>query len=84
MKSLAKKGVLDQMMLDDLEASYNFLVFMRLRCQVEGIQAGREPDNFVRLARLNNMEKGRLKVAFEEVRKFQDFLEVHFRLHLVR
>jgi CBS domain-containing protein len=84
MKSLFKKGVLDQVMGDDLEASYNFLVFMRLRCQVEGIQAGREPDNYITLARLNHMEKGRLKVAFEEVRKFQDFLEVHFRLHLLR
>ena len=71
-------------MADDLEASYNFLVFLRLRCQVEAIRAGVEPDNYITLARLNHMEKGRLKLALEEVKNFQDFLEVHFRMHLVR
>jgi CBS domain-containing protein len=71
-------------MADDLEASYNFLVFLRLRCQVDAINDGREPNNYITLARLNHMEKGRLKLAFEEVDKFQGFLEVHFRMHLIR
>ena len=83
-QALVKQGVLEQVMADDLEASYNFLVFLRLRCQVEAIRAGLEPDNYITLARLNHMEKGRLKLAFEEVKAFQDFLEVHFRMHLVR
>ena len=84
MEALVKKGVLEQVVADDLEASYNFLVFLRLRCQVEAIRDGRQPDNYITLARLNHMEKGRLKLAFEEVKNFQEFLEVHFRLHLVR
>lgn len=84
MEALVKKGVLDQVVADDLEASYNFLVFLRLRCQVEAIRDGRKPGNYITLARLNHMEKGRLKLAFEEVKNFQEFLEVHFRLHLVR
>jgi CBS domain-containing protein len=84
MDGLVKKGVLEQALADNLEASYNFLVFLRLRCQVEGIRAGLEPNNYVTLARLNHMEKGRLKLAFEEVVKFQELLEVHFRMHLVR
>lgn len=84
LNGIVKKGVLEHAMAADLEASYNFLVFLRLRCQVEAIKAGSQPDNFITLARLNHMEKGRLKLAFEEVRQFQDFLEVHFRLHLIR
>jgi hypothetical protein len=30
------------------------------------------------------MEKGRLKLAFKEVNDFQEFLTVHFRVHLLR
>jgi hypothetical protein len=36
------------------------------------------------LSKLNHMEKGRLKIAFEEVNEFHEFLRVHFRVHLLR
>lgn len=84
MHALVKAGVLKQSVADDYEASYNFLVFMRLRCQVEAIRSGKDPSNYVMLAKLNHMEKGRLKLAFEEVREFLDYLSAHFRLHLLR
>jgi CBS domain-containing protein len=83
-QTLVEKGVLTQKMADDLEASYNFLVFLRLRFQVDDIRAGVEPSNFITLAKLNHMEKGRLKLAFEEVNEFHEFLRVHFRVHLLR
>lgn len=82
--ALVEKDVLTQKLADDLEASYNFLVFLRLRCQVEDIRAGNQPSNYITLAKLNHMEKGRLKLAFEEVNEFQEFLTVHFRVHLLR
>jgi len=81
---LIEKGVLKRKMADDLEASYNFLVFLRLRCQVDNIRLGNEPSNFITLSKLNHMEKGRLKLAFKEVNDFQEFLTVHFRVHLLR
>ncbi|MDH3998188.1 MAG: DUF294 nucleotidyltransferase-like domain-containing protein [Desulfuromonadales bacterium] len=81
---LVKVGVLKQGFADDLEASYNFLVFLRLRFQVDDIRAGLEPSNYLSLAKLNHMEKGRLKLAFEEIKEFQELLGVHFRLHLLR
>lgn len=77
-------GVLKQNVAENLDATYNFLVFLRLRSQVESIQAGKTPDNYITLARLNHMEKGRLKIAFEEVNAFQEWLRVHFRVHLLR
>jgi len=82
--ALLEKGVLRRKMAEDLEASYNFLVFLRLRCQVENIKAGKVPSNFITLAKLNHMEKGRLKLAFEEINEFHEFLRVHFRVHLLR
>lgn len=83
-RDLVKAGVFKQSMADDLEASYNFLVFMRLKCQVESLRAGNEPSNYIALAKLNHMERGRMKLAFEEVKEFQEFLSVHFRLDLLR
>jgi CBS domain-containing protein len=83
-EALVDKGVLKRKMADDLNASYNFLVFLRLRCQVDAIRTGRELSNYITLAKLNHMEKGRLKLAFEEVNEFHEFLRVHFRVHLLR
>jgi CBS domain-containing protein len=82
--ALAKAGVFKQNRAEDLEASYNFLVFLRLRCQVDAIRAGKEPTNYITFAKLNHMERGRLKLAFEEVSQFQEMLEVHFRVNLLR
>jgi len=83
-EALVEGGILKQNVADDLEASYNFMVFLRLRCQVDHIRAGGQPSNYITLAKLNNMEKGRLKISFEEVNEFHEFLRVHFRVHLLR
>ena len=84
LSALVDKGVFNRKMAENLEASYNFLVFLRLRCQVDNIRAGNEPSNYITLTKLNHMEKGRLKLSFEEVNEFQEFLRVHFRVHLLR
>jgi CBS domain-containing protein len=82
--ALTDNKILNQKMADNLEASYNFLVFLRLRCQVDNIRAGIVPSNYITLSKLNHMERGRLKLSFEEVNEFQEFLRVHFRVHLLR
>lgn len=82
--ALVEKNLIDETMAENIEASYNFLVFLRLRCQVESIKADRQPSNYITLAKLNHMEKGRLKIAFEEINEFHEFLRVHFRVHLLR
>ncbi len=83
-EALVENGTLSRKVADNIEASYSFLVALRLRFQVEEIRAGGEPDNFITPAKLNHMEKGRLKLALDEIKAFQDFLHVHFRLHLIR
>ncbi len=83
-QALVEKGVIKGKFADDLDASYNFLVYLRLRFQVDDLRAGREPSNYITLSKLNHMEKGRLKLAFEEVNEFHEFLRMHFRVHLLR
>ena len=81
---LVEKGIINEKFADNLDASYNFLVYLRLRFQVEDLRAGREPSNYITLSKLNHMEKGRLKLALEEVNEFHEFLRMHFRVHLLR
>jgi len=82
--ALVAAGTLTQVQADDLETSFNFLVHQRLRGQVSAIREGREPNNFVDLKQLNRMEMGRLKLALEGVRAFQEFLNLRFQLDLLR
>jgi len=84
LQGLVSAGVFDADFAEDLGAAFDFLVHLRLRGQVEAIRAGREPSNFVPLDHLNRMERGRLRLALEGVRGFQDFLRRHFRLDLLR
>jgi CBS domain-containing protein len=81
---LVDKGVLSRDLSEDLEASFNFLVSLRLRGQVASINAGEEPSNYIGLDQINHMEQGRLRLAFAAVRSFQEYLELHFQLDFVR
>jgi CBS domain-containing protein len=81
---LAERKVLTREEADDLEASFNFLVILRLRGQVAAIREGRAPVNHIGLNHFNRMEKGRLRLALEGVRTFQGFLKRHFRLDMIR
>ncbi|WP_305045135.1 putative nucleotidyltransferase substrate binding domain-containing protein [Geoalkalibacter sp.] len=81
MKGLLDAGVLEPKQFEALEASYNFLVYLRLRGQVAALRDGREPSNYISLDQLNRMEAGRLQLALQEVGKFQDYLRMHFQLN---
>jgi CBS domain-containing protein len=84
LEALRGAGIIDEQTTAALDEGFRFLVLMRLRGQVEDLREGREPDNYIRLDRMNVMEKGRLKIALTSVEKFQEFLRHHFGLHLVR
>lgn len=83
LQELVNATILTPELALDIEESFNFLIFLRLRGQVKAIREGREPGNFLSLKLLNRMEKERLKMALREVGSFQDFLERHFRLDLI-
>lgn len=82
--ALVAARVLEPGMAADLEASFNYLVFQRLRGQVAAIGRGETPTNFISLDDLNRMERGRFRLALEEVKKFLEFLRLRFRVDLLR
>ena len=84
LEALVKDKVLSRKVADNIAESFDFLVLMRLRGQVEAVREGRKPDNYVALERLNMMELGRLQIALKGVEKFQEFIKGHFNLHLLR
>ncbi|WP_313950193.1 DUF294 nucleotidyltransferase-like domain-containing protein [Accumulibacter sp.] len=84
LEALVKDKVINQKMADNVAETFDFLVLMRLRGQVEALKEGRKPDNYIPLARLNMMELGRLQIALKGVEKFQEFIKAHFHLHLLR
>ena len=84
LEALVKNKVINRKMAENIAESFDFLVLMRLRGQVEAVREGRKPDNYVLLDRLNMMELGRLQIALKGVEKFQEFIKGHFNLHLLR
>jgi CBS domain-containing protein len=84
LEALVKDKVVNKKMAETIAESFDFLVLMRLRGQVEAVREGRKPDNYIPLERLNMMEIGRLQIALKGVEKFQEFIKGHFNLHLLR
>ncbi|MEA3363633.1 MAG: putative nucleotidyltransferase substrate binding domain-containing protein [Thermodesulfobacteriota bacterium] len=78
---LLEKEVLTQEQINDIEASFNLLTFMRLRGQIDAAEAGREITNYILPGSLDRVEKGRLKLALEVVKSFQGTLSHHFQLN---
>jgi CBS domain-containing protein len=84
LEHLANAGVLPSTDAADLAAALDLLVRMRLRSQITALHAGHTPDNYIALEQLNRMEQGELRLALENVVRFQSFVRHHFKLHLVR
>ncbi len=81
---LEEKGILSKIQLNDIEASFNLLTFLRLRGQVDSAEAGREVTNYIMPGSLDRVEKGRLKLALEIVQSFEGMLNQHFQLDMLR
>jgi CBS domain-containing protein len=84
LEALVKEKLINPKMADNIAETFDFLVLMRLRGQVEAVREGRKPDNYIPLKRLNMMELGRLQLALKGVEKFQEFAKAHFNLNLLR
>lgn len=80
---LRELNVLKADLADDLDASFEFMVQLRLRGHVKSVVAGEPTSNYLRLDQLNRMETARLRTAFEAVARFQQFVGHHFNLKLL-
>jgi CBS domain-containing protein len=84
LESLEERGIFTQAQVNDIEASFNLLTFLRLRGQVDSAASGREISNYISPSSLDRVEKGRLKLALEVVKSFQGLLSHHFQLNMLR
>jgi len=80
---LVAAGVLSSAEAANLLAAFDELLGLRLRFQVKSLRAGNPPDNYILPDQLNRMERGRLRLALEEVRFFQGLLKRRYQLGLM-
>ena len=82
--ALGEAGELSPDEVLGLQASYNYLVYVRLRSQVSAVIAGQKPSDFVDPRSLNFIEMRRLRDAFGAVKSFQNLLKLRYRLDFIR
>ncbi|MCE5195065.1 MAG: DUF294 nucleotidyltransferase-like domain-containing protein [Nitrospiraceae bacterium] len=57
---------------EEIEHAFEFIMLLRIQHQLEQIQSGSDPDNFIDPKKLSNLEKKTMKEAFHLVSKIQD------------
>ena len=67
---------------EELIESFKFFQILRLKFQIEKIQEGKEPDNYINPEKLSKFERDLLKDAFKVVKRFQEMLGVHYRIRV--
>lgn len=77
---LLEKNALPYNDLIEVEASFSFLISLRLKSQLLELEKGKNPTNYIYLSNLNNIEKERLKIAFSTVKMIQSVLKDKYNL----
>jgi CBS domain-containing protein len=57
---------------DELAQAFEFITLLRIHHQVEQIELGEAPDNFINPSKMSNLEKRILKESFQIISKVQD------------
>jgi len=57
---------------DELAQAFEFITLLRIHHQVEQIERGEAPDNFINPSKMSNLEKRILKESFQIISKVQD------------
>lgn len=83
LEMLVARGTVKEEDAREIRAAFDSMVLTRLRGHVDAVRSGRKPSNHVSLDPLNRMEFAELRIALENVGKFQQFIRHHFKLHLV-
>ena len=59
---------------EEIAAAFEFIMLLRVTHQMEQMEAGKTPDNFINPNRLTNLEKKSMKEAFHLASKLQDLI----------
>jgi CBS domain-containing protein len=57
---------------DELAQAFEFITLLRIHHQVEQIESGKQPDNFINPSRLSNLEKRTLRESFQIISRVQE------------
>ncbi|MGE5893195.1 MAG: DUF294 nucleotidyltransferase-like domain-containing protein [bacterium] len=57
---------------DEIEHAFEFVMLLRMHHQLEQMESGKQPDNFLNPNMLSNLEKRTIKDAFHLISKLQD------------
>ncbi len=80
LKMAADSGELSVDGARDLQDTFEFVSFLRIRHQARQIKAGRAADNFMSPEKLSNFERNHLKDAFSVVRTMQNLLSQKYKM----
>lgn len=80
LRALAAAGRIDAALARDLVDALRCLMGLKLASNLRQLAAGRAPDNTLRLADLGAIERQSLKDSLAIVRRFRDWLGLHYRL----
>lgn len=82
-KALKDKHPIMRETAEELEQSFEFITLLRIHHQIEQIERGTSPDNFINPTMLSNLEKKSLKESFKVISKVQDFIIEQYRPGMV-
>lgn len=79
-QTLGKNGLIPEGLYADIREAYEFQMQIRLVHQLQLIENGQQPDNYIDPAELSDREKQTLKEAFEVINALQGYLKSEFRV----
>ncbi|WP_428024808.1 putative nucleotidyltransferase substrate binding domain-containing protein [Arcobacter sp.] len=82
-EELKELGEFDNEFASELKEAFNFLSTIKLKSNLEKLDAGKKIDNYINPENLNTMEKDLLKESFKIVTKLKKKLEHHYKLNYV-
>jgi CBS domain-containing protein len=72
--ALREKHTIVKEYADELEHAFEFIMLLRIHHQIEQIEEGRKPDNFINPNKLSNLEKRMIKDEFHLISKMQGLI----------
>lgn len=82
-EDLKDLGEFNEEFASELTEAFNFLCTLKLKSNLEKLDAGEEIDNYINPNTLTTMEKDLLKESFKIINKLKKKLEHHYKLNYV-
>ncbi|MGC1401504.1 MAG: putative nucleotidyltransferase substrate binding domain-containing protein, partial [Thermodesulfobacteriota bacterium] len=78
LSGLVDREVISGEEADDLRDSFNVIMLIRIRHQVNQIHQGREPDNYINPDEMNIVQRTMLKESFKAIDRLQKLLQTRY------